>query len=73
MPNDIIRQANNLIPSAVGHGRKTLRIGLILKGVAGEVYTYISQDSQGTVASNQRFMGGIEFRQVTNRICERKL
>lgn len=56
MPNDIIRQANNLIPSAVGHRRKTLRIGLILKGVAGEVYTYISQDSQGNVASNQRFM-----------------
>lgn len=61
MPNDVIRQANNLVSSAVGHGRKTLRIGLILKGVAGEVYTYLSQDSQGNVASNQRHMGGMIF------------
>ena len=41
MPNDIIRQANDLISSAVGHGSKTLGIGLVLEGVAGEIYTYI--------------------------------
>lgn len=41
MPNDVIWQANDLISSTVGHGRKTLRIGLVLKGVAGEINTYI--------------------------------
>ena len=44
MPNDIIRQADDLIPRPVGHGRKALRIGLVLEGVAGEVYTYINDN-----------------------------
>lgn len=43
MPNDIIWQANDLISSAVGHGRKALRISLVFKGVAGEIYTYIKK------------------------------
>ena len=40
MPNDIIWQADDLIPSPVGHGCKALSIGLVLEGVGGEIYTY---------------------------------
>lgn len=43
MPNNIIWQANDLISSAVGYGRKALRIGLVLEGVAGEIYTFIKK------------------------------
>ena len=53
MPNDIIRQANDLIPSPVGHGRKAFRIGLVLEGIAGEIYTYIK-----TVRATQLLIRG---------------
>ena len=41
MPNDIIRQAHDLVPSAVRHGREPFRVGLVLEGVAGEVYACV--------------------------------
>ena len=43
MPNDLIRQAKDLVPSPVGHGRETVAVGLILEAVAREIESYLKK------------------------------
>lgn len=39
MPDDVVRQTDNLLLGALRHLRKALSLGLVLKGVGGEVDT----------------------------------
>lgn len=37
MPDDVVRQTDNLLLGALGHLRETFRLGLVLKSIGGEV------------------------------------
>ena len=41
VPDDVARQADDLVPSLLGHSREAFRLGLVLEGVTGEVDPYI--------------------------------
>jgi hypothetical protein len=40
MPNDVVRETNNLVSGALGHLGESFSLGLIFKGVTGEVDAY---------------------------------
>jgi len=37
MPNDVIREADDLVSGSPGHLGETFRLGLVFEGVAGEI------------------------------------
>lgn len=56
MPDDVVRETNDFVSGSLGHLCETLRLGLVLEGVGGEVDTC---GYKSALASHEREIGSL--------------